>query len=197
MTVWPGDPAVSLDPDTRIAGGDGSNTSILRLGTHAGTHVDAPWHFEDGGKRLHEVDPARFLGPAELREALVDRHLSADDLGPAPLPPRLLIRTRNAEIPVNGPFREDYVALAPDAARRLVDEGVQLIGVDYLSVAPFKQPGQDTHHILLQHDVLIVEGLVLGGIPTGPLVFVALPLALVGADGAPCRAFVGLEERDE
>ena len=146
MTVWPGDPAVSLDSDTRIAGGDGSNTSILRLGTHAGTHVDAPWHFEDGGKRLHEVDPARFFGPAELREALVDRHLSADDLGPAPLPSRLLIRTRNAEIPVNGPFREDYIALAPDAAQRLVDEGVQLIGVDYLSVAPFKQPGQDTHH---------------------------------------------------
>jgi arylformamidase len=194
MTVWPGDPPFELAPLDRIAQGNGCNTSRLTFSTHTGTHVDAPWHFEDGGRRLHEVDTSLFFGAALLIEALEADTMRAADLGPNPLPPRVLIKTRNAEIPVNGPFREDYVALAPDAAERLVEENVRLVGVDYLSVAPFKQPGQETHHRLLRHEVLIVEGLCLHGFSKGIYSFTVLPLPVAGADGAPCRAFIGREE---
>jgi arylformamidase len=193
-TVWPGDEPYRLKPQYRIADGKGSNVSSISMTTHAGTHVDAPWHFEDNGKRLHELDTDVFFGEALLMDLTHVDRITADSLGNAPLPPRVLFKTRNSEFPVNGPFRKDYVAVDVDAAKRLVEEGVRLVGVDYLSVAPYKQEGQDTHHILLRNDVLVVEGLVLRDMPAGIHRFTVLPLPLADADGSPCRAFVGLEE---
>lgn len=193
MTVWPGDTPFSMAPEARIADGSEVNVSKLTLTTHAGTHVDAPWHFDDQGKKLDEISPDVFFGEAGVVEAMNVDVVSAADLGPSPLPSRLLVKTRNGAIPVNAPFREDFVALDPSAAQRCVDEGVRLVGVDYLSVAPYQQPGQPTHHILLQNDVLIVEGLLLRKLSPGRCQFVALPLNLTGADGSPCRAFAGRE----
>lgn len=194
MTVWPGDPPFDLVPERRIAAQEGCNTSRLSLATHTGTHVDAPWHFEESGKRLDALDPAVFFGDA-LVIALPDvQVIRPEDLGTHSLPPRVLFKTRNSDFPVDAPFTSDYVAVGEDAARRLVEEGVRLVGVDYLSVAPRKQPGQVTHHILLENEVLVVEGLRLAPIPPGIHPFVVLPLPVAGADGAPCRAFVGLAD---
>lgn len=195
MAVWPGDPAFELTPLCRIENGDGCNTSRIVMATHTGTHVDAPWHFREDGKRLHEIDSALFFGEALLLDIPDVDMVHAADLGSPPLPPRVIIKTRNAQHAVDGPFREDFVALSEDAAQRLVDEGVRMVGVDYLSVAPFHQKEQDTHHILLGNGVLVVEGLVLKGLPPGACWFTMFPMALVGADGAPCRAFVGYQER--
>jgi arylformamidase len=103
----------------------------------------------------------------------------------------VLFKTRNSARDAALPFDKKFVALAEDAAQRLVDDGVRLVGVDYLSVAPYKQPGQGTHHILLQAEVFIVEGLRLAAIPAGIHQFTVLPLPFVGADGSPCRAFIG------
>ena len=191
MAVWPGDPEFEFAPLCRIENGDGCNTSRIAMATHTGTHVDAPWHFRPDGKKLHEIDPALFFGEALLLEVPDADCIHAEDLGPLPLPPRILIKTRNTAYAVDGPFQENYAALAADAAQRLVDEGVRLAGVDYLSVAPFHQEGQSTHHILLGNGILVVEGLVLKGLPPGPCSFTMLPMAILGADGAPCRAFVG------
>jgi arylformamidase len=193
LVVWPGDPDFELTPHKRIAQGGSSNVSTLRMSTHAGTHVDAPWHYEEDGKRLHEIDTSVFFGEALLIDLPDVDRITADSLGHTPLPPRVLFKTRNSQFPADTPFRKDYVALESDAAQRLVEEGVRLVGVDYLSVAPYKQEGQDTHHILLRSGVFIVEGLLLGGLPAGLCRFTAMPLPLVDADGAPCRAFVGLE----
>lgn len=193
MTVWPGDPEFEFTPVARVADGAGANVSRLSMSTHIGTHVDAPWHFEENGKRLHEVDSAIFFGKALVLDIPNVDLVTADHLGDTPLPPRVLIKTRNSIWPVNESFRKDFVALAPDAADRLVSDGVKLIGVDYYSVAPFKQPGQPTHHILLKNDVLVIEGLRLAEFDSGMYWFTVLPLALVGADGAPCRAFIGKE----
>jgi arylformamidase len=194
VTVWPGDPIYAFAPHKRIAEGGSSNVSLISMSTHTGTHIDAPWHFEDDGKRLHELDTSLFFGEALLIELPGVEQITAESLGHTPLPPRVIFKTRNSDFPVNGPFRKDYAALAGDAALRLVEEGVRLVGVDYLSVAPYKQEGQDTHHILLRNEVVVVEGLVLKGLPAGTCRFTVLPLPLVEADGSPCRAFVGLEE---
>lgn len=195
MTLWPGDPEYVVTAEARIAAGDSCNMSAIAMGTHTGTHCDAPWHFIEAGKRLDEMDSAVFFGPAEVRHLPAPLTLHAADLGPAPLPRRLLLKTRNAERPPEAPFTTDFTALEPDAAERLVDEGVALVGVDCLSVAPFSRSGP-THRILLEHGILIVEGLVLGHVPAGPCEFVVLPLPLCGTDGAPCRAFVGRDVDD-
>lgn len=194
MTAWPGDPPFSFSPVRRIADGASCNTSLVELCTHTGTHIDAPWHFEDEGKRLHEVDTTVYFGKALLLDIPHADLIGADDLGSDPLPERVLLKTRNSQHPVDAPFRADYVAIAPDAAWRLADEGVKLVGVDYLSVAPYKQKGQVTHHLLLRSEIVVVEGLRLGGFPGGAYWFTVLPVPIVGADGAPCRAFIGQEE---
>ena len=194
MTVWPGDPPFSLNAQSRIAAGAGCNVSAVAFSTHTGTHVDAPWHFEEKGKRLHEMDTSVFFGQALLIDASDTGIVRADNLGEGELPSRVLLKTRNSEYPHDAPFKKDYVAVDRDAAERLVDEGVRLVGVDYLSVAPYKQAGQETHHVLLQADVLVVEGLRLANFSQGTYPFVVLPLPLVDADGAPCRAFIGREE---
>ncbi|GMV99487.1 MAG: kynurenine formamidase [Candidatus Hydrogenedentota bacterium] len=193
MTVWPGDVPYSIAPSSRIDNGASTNVSAITLSTHCGSHVDAPWHFENDGARLDQVPKNLFFGEAAVIDCTGKVIVTAEDLGKANLPPRILIKTDNSSFP-SDPFRTDYVALDPDAAQRMVDEGVRLVGVDALSVAPYKQPGQPTHHILLQNNVLIVEGLRLMGVPAGDCWFTVLPLPLEGADGAPCRAFIGWED---
>ena len=194
MTVWPGDAAFEFTPQRQINQGENCNTSWMGLSTHTGTHIDAPWHFDDNGRRLDQIDTSLFFGEALLLDIPEVDEIRAEDLGSARLPARVLFKSRNSEYPADGPFRRDFVALAADAARRLVEDGVKLVGVDYLSVAPFHQPGQDTHHILLGNNVVVVEGLCLKGFSTGACEFIVLPLALVGADGSPCRAFIGRKE---
>lgn len=193
MTVWPGDPEFQFLPDARIAQHASCNTSILSFSTHAGTHCDAPWHFEENGRKLHEIDPAIFFGEALVMEFPKTDLIRERDLGKKTLPPRLLFKTRNSGYPIDAPFNTHFVGISPEAAQRVVDDGVRLVGVDYLSVAPYKQPGQATHHILLKNNVFVVEGLRLNGIPPGIHPFVVLPLPVMDADGAPCRAFIGVE----
>lgn len=189
-TVWPGDCAFQLTPASRIAEGSSCNTSEITCPTHIGTHCDAPWHFEDGGKRLHEIDTSVFFGDALILEVSGTNVISAEHLGEDPLPQRVLFKTGNSDYPADGPFHQHFTGLDASAAQRLVDDGVRLVGIDYLSIAPYKQSGP-THHILLQNDVFVVEGLRLAGFSAGTYPFVVLPMPLAGADGAPCRAFIG------
>jgi arylformamidase len=192
-TVWPGDDPVRVEAASRIASGASCNTSTLTLPSHTGTHCDAPWHFEDGGKQLHEVDSQLFFGEATVMDLRGCDRIHADDLGSATLPPRLLLKTDNGSHPINGPFNTKFVAVAPDAAERMVAEGVKLVGIDYLSIAPYKDSGP-THHILLQNDIFVVEGLCLADVVGGVYPFTVLPMPLHGLDGAPCRAFIGLPQ---
>jgi len=104
---------------------------------------------------------------------------------------RLIFKTRNSSIWARGEndFQEDFVALSPDAAEFLVQRGVELVGVDYLSVAPYGD-GAPTHQILLKAGVVIVEGLDLSAIQPGDYDFCCLPLKIKGSDGAPARAIL-------
>lgn len=193
MTVWPGDPPFEFTPVSRIAEGASANVSRFCTSTHAGTHVDAPWHFDENGCCLDEIDPQLYFGKARLIEVAAEGAIHAADLGDGPLDERILIKTANSGFPVGSPFRKDYSALEEDAADRLVREGVRLVGVDYLSVAPYRQRGHATHKKLLCNGVLIVEGLRFKAFSAGVYWFVVLPLPIMGADGAPCRAFIGQE----
>lgn len=189
MPVWPGDPAFESAPVASIGGGDSCNLTRLTLSTHLGTHLDAPWHFCPDGLRVDELDPALFFGEA-LVLALVDADIvRAEHLPASPLPPRVLFKTRNSLRPEDAPFDTDFVAVAPDAAERLVADGVRLVGVDGYSVGAHGDTGP-THRILLGAGIPVVEGLRRAAVPAGFCEFVVLPLPVAGGDGAPCRAFL-------
>jgi arylformamidase len=189
LTVWPEDPPVTFAPVSRIADGDSCNVSLVSCNTHTGTHCDAPWHFEPGGARLHEIDPAVYFGDALVIDLPGVEAIDSPHLPAGALPPRVLFRTRNSDHPQDAPFDTTYVALTPAAAARLVADGVQLAGVDGPSVAPYGDSGP-VHHVLLRAGIFVVENLRLASIPPGVHPFVVLPMPLRDLDGAPCRAFV-------
>lgn len=200
VPTWPSHPPTAVEPMTRIADGARSNVSRLSISSHAGTHLDANWHFVDDGRTLLEIPLERWCGPAWLAAIPDDvpvvepEHLDAAGI-PAGTE-RLLLRTRNSRewegwdgvAPL--PFREDYVGVSPAGARWLVERGVRLLGIDYLSAGPYGPANRETHLTLLGNDVLIVETLDLSAAEPGPYELVCLPLKLAIGDGAPCRVLL-------
>ena len=196
LPVWPGDPAVSLERVSKMEEGERYNLTHLKMSAHAGTHVDAPFHFLGGETPTVEQLPLSLLTGRAYVLHLPDevRRIDAAALQRAGLPARtrrLLFKTRNSAWWEGGEkrFQTQFVALTPDGAEWLVERGVRLVGVDYLSVGPFME-GAPTHEILLKAGVVIVEGLDLSKVTQGRYTLYCLPLKLAGADGAPARAIL-------
>ena len=194
MPVWPGNPPVELERMNKIEEGANSNVSRLALGVHTGTHMDAPIHFVPGATGIDSLPLNVLVGRALVVHLPRARRITADDLDGAEIPPstrRLLIKTSNSGYWAKNDkaFHTDFVAIDPSGAEWLVDRRVELVGVDYLSVAPWKESGP-THRILLNAGVVVVEGLNLSKIKPGRYEFTCLPLKLVGCDGSPCRAIL-------
>ena len=194
LVVWPGDPAVSITQTAHIDRGDAATVSRLELGAHTGTHVDAPAHFVQGGAGVESMDLSALVGLALVAEAKEVDILTADVLAELAIPlgtERVLLRTRNSELWTRDKqtFYTDFVAISEDGARWLVERGIRLIGIDYLSVAPYVSPAP-THRLLLDAGVVLVEGLDLSSVRPGMYQLVCLPLNIVGIDGAPARAIL-------
>ncbi len=192
MPVWPGESGIGIVPVKRMATGDRNNLSRLDCGVHVGTHVDAPWHFLDEGSTVEQLSLDAMIGEAFVACLPEVDVITAETLARLTLPngtTRLLLHTRNSELWERGvtEFRKDFVALTSDAAQWLVDQGIRLIGVDYLSVHRYGD-GPLIHQILLRAGIIIVEGLNLTGVAPGKYELICLPLCLSGADGAPARA---------
>lgn len=191
LPTYPGNPPFRLEPVKRIAAGDSSNVSSLDLGTHTGTHVDAPRHFFPDRPGVDALPLDVLIGPARVVHVPGCRGVGARELEGADLDgvSRVLIRTDNSERWASASeFDPAFAYLAEDGARYLVARGVRLVGVDYLSVERFKAPGAPTHHVLLGAGVVIVEGLNLSSAAAGDYELMCLPLRIADADGAPARA---------
>lgn len=191
--IYPGNPEIMIEPQQAISRGAGANVSRISFGSHTGTHVDAAKHFFDDGETIDQIAIDRFIGPALL--IAVDDTLTsvgASDLEQHDLSghTRILIRTRNSSLLEDPEFHKDYTYLTPDGAEYLVARGIDLVGVDYLSIEQFHSGHHRTHRTLLERNVVIVEGLSLAGITPGAYQLVCLPLRLEGLDGAPARAIL-------
>ena len=189
--MYPGNPEIDISLQQSIAAGAGANVSTIRFGSHTGTHVDAARHFFVDGQPVDQIPLDRLVGPAllvafsdELR-SIGEADLRAVDLGGHT---RILIRTRNSALLSAREFAKDYTFLAPDGAAYLVQKGIELVGVDYLSIEQFHSGHHRTHRTLLERSVVIVEGLDLSVPPPGVYELVCLPLRVEGCDGAPARA---------
>ena len=191
--VYPGNPAISITAQQAISQGAGANVSRIDMGSHSGTHVDAPKHFFDDGAGADTLPLDVLMGPARLIavddavKSVGETELRAHDLRGAT---RVLIRTRNSAWLASGSteFHPDYTFLSPEGAAYLVGLGVKLVGVDYLSVEQFHSGHHRTHRTLLGANVVIIEGLVLTEPRPGDYELRCLPLRLTGLDGAPARA---------
>lgn len=189
--VYPGNPGIAITAQQEIARGGSSNVSHLSMGSHSGTHVDAPRHFFDDGLPIDEIPLERLIGPAVLVEfgdavmaVTADLLREHDITGHR----RVLLKTRNSSLLARREFVPDYTYLAPDGAEYLASLGVDLVGVDYYSIEQFHSGHHRTHKALLSRGVVIVEGLNLIEPVPGVYELVCLPLRLAGLDGAPARA---------
>jgi arylformamidase len=186
LVVYPGDPTVSLTRVQALAAGDIANVSRLDLGVHTGTHVDAPLHFFDGRPAVDSLDLDALVGPVHVLQVTGLGDIGAEALDSLPeSAERVLFKTRNSAAWAREEYYEDFASISPEAAERLVAEGVRLVGIDYLSVG-----GVETHRTLLEAGVIAVEGLDLRKIEPGDYELICLPMKLVGADGAPARVIL-------
>lgn len=195
VPTFPGDPTVKIDVCAALAKGDVANVSQICFGVHTATHVDAPNHFIEGTRRVDELDLYKLVGDCQVVEltedviAIEPQHVENLD-GVE----RVLFKTRNSNFwnePEKG-FRTDFTYIEPTAAKILVEKGVKLVGIDYLSVEKFGAKSFDTHITLLEKEVVIIEGLDLREVPAGNYELFCLPLKIVGGtgDGAPARTIL-------
>jgi arylformamidase len=185
MHVYPGNPGVSLVRHESIADGAQANVSKLELGVHSGTHVDGALHFIDGAAGTDALPLDALVGEATVVDATTVEALDAAALASLALPraDRLLLKTSNSTLWDEAEFSRDFIRLDGSGARFLVERGVRLIGIDYLSIGD-----ADAHRELLGAGVVAVEGLDLRAVEPGTYQLVCLPLRLEGSDGAPARA---------
>ncbi len=188
MVHYAGNPPVHVTRVSSLENGDPANVSELDLGAHSGTHVDAPDHFLADGAGAEALPLDALIGPAEVVDAAAATvALDLVTVRDLELPPqgseRILFKTRNSQLWGRDEFTRDFVRLDGEAAAYLVERGVRLLGIDYLSIGD-----AEAHRTLLSAGVVCVEGLDLRGIEPGSYEFVCLPLKLVGSDGAPARA---------
>jgi arylformamidase len=194
LPVWPGDPPVEIWQVSHLDRGDPMTLTRLEMGAHTGTHVDAPAHFVSGGSTVEALDLKILVGPALVVGVPETAALSAEVLDRLAIPPghrRLLFRTANSNLWDRGDTRffKDFVAVTTDGAQWLVDRGVQLVGIDYLSVSSYRDP-IPPHLVLLGAGVIVLEGLNLSAVAPGPYYLVCLPLRIQGAEGSPTRAIL-------
>jgi arylformamidase len=194
LLVWPGNPGVDIRPTSRISRGDTSNVSEIRLGSHTGTHVDPPSHFLDDGATADDLPLDVLIGDvivADLRG--IAGTIGRDELEGLPLAAeitRLLLRTDNSALwaAEHRDFPDEYVSLSVEGAGWVVDHGLKLIGIDFLSIEARGAPGHPTHRTLLEAGVVILEGLDLSRVKPGTYTLVCFPLKIADGDGAPARA---------
>jgi arylformamidase len=193
--TYPGDPGIEIRDWKSLADGDSANVSLLHMGAHSGTHVDAPAHFIAGAGRVESLPLETLIGEAQVvtvpdNVITIDADFVATQFQTGRK--RILFKTRNSEFwsgekPV---FHSDFTHLDLSAAEYLVSQGVQLVGIDYLSIEQFKSKTHETHLALLSKGIVILEGLDLREVDAGIYELICLPLRIAGGsgDGSPVRA---------
>jgi arylformamidase len=192
VPVYPGNTPFTLEAIKRVARGDSSNVSTIHMSAHSGTHIDAPRHFFNDGAGVEELPLEMLVGRARVIELTTRKGIVPEDFAGLDLSEdvRLLIKTANSRLWGSPEFHTDYVGVTEAGAKYLVERGIKVVGVDYLSVEQFKTPGAPAHHVLLGSGTIVIEGLNLRDVEPGVYDLICLPLRIVGADGAPARVLL-------
>ena len=193
MVHWPDNPPIRIDRMLDIERGDTANVSTISMGSHTGTHMDAPLHFVRGGKGLDEMPLDAAIGHARVIEVHDPESVKPDELRPHKIHggERVLFKTQNsARHWQEDAFIEGFIYVSKEAARYLAAREVRTVGIDYLSVGGFLRDGVETHQALLEAGIWIIEGLDLSRVKPGEYELICLPLKIERSDGAPARAIL-------
>ncbi len=188
--TWPGE---NLSIETQPPSTDGIVVSRLNLWSHTGTHIDAPAHMIPNTKTVDQIPWEKLIGPCQIftiKSAAPEITLSDFNYKKVIPRSRILFKTKNSKLLEAGKFKEDYTCLSVDVARFLADREIWLVGIDYLSIEAYNSPNYPVHKMLLEKEIVILEGLYLEHVPKGEYELYCLPLSLYQADGAPCRAML-------
>jgi len=196
LPLWPGSRPIHIERVMDLAGGDDANVSELTIDLHSGTHIDAPLHFIQEGATTEEVPLEKMVGNCFIADFRGLHAISGADLENADIPAgvkRLLLKTDNSSRwgDFAQPFRSDFCALTPDAAQWIVRRDLMLIGIDGPSIQLYEDP-YDTHIVLLQNQIVILENLNLLEAEPGPAHLICLPLRVRGVEAVPVRAVLSL-----
>ncbi|MEM7480881.1 MAG: cyclase family protein [Acidobacteriota bacterium] len=194
LPLWPGSPGYRISSLAALGCDSDANVSLLAMDLHTGTHIDAPRHFLADGATVEEIALETLVGRAWVAEVPTQGDIGPTELDALSLPPgieRLLLRTPNSALWSEHPgeFRKDFAALSLAGAHWIVERGIRLFGIDYLSVQRFAD-GPETHRVLLRAGVVLLESVNLSAVKPGPYDLTCLPLSLIGTEAAPARAIL-------
>ncbi len=194
MICWPGDPPFKRKLVKNISKGDSCNLSGIEMGTHSGTHLDAPLHFLGNGRSIDEVAPEVLIGTARVISIKDKRSISLAELKKKRIRKgeRILFKTRNSSLVSKDKFVKDYVCISIEAAKHLKEKALKLVGIDYLSVGGFAKTtkSRGVHKTILNSGAWIIEGLDLSQVEEGKHFLICLPLKIEDAEGAPARCLL-------
>ena len=186
---WVTAPPFELEERRRMSKGDPNNSSALNMSVHSGTHIDAPFHFVADGNTIDQLPLERFIGPALVYAVEAERYITKEHDAGIRLDgaTRVPFKTKNSALLRKQEYDPDFVAISVEAAQSLVELGVELVGLDYLSVAHADEQ-VPVHRAFLDHGVVLLEGIDLSAVAPGRYELMCLPIPLGDSDGAPCRA---------
>ena len=186
---WVTAPPFELEERRRMSKGDPNDSSALNMSVHSGTHIDAPFHFVADGNTIDQLPLERFIGPALVYAVEAERYITKEHVAGIRLDgaTRVLFKTKNSALLRKQEYDPDFVAISVEAAQSLVELGVELVGLDYLSVAHADEQ-VPVHRAFLDHGVVLLEGIDLSAVAPGRYELMCLPIPLGDSDGAPCRA---------
>ena len=191
IPVWPGDRTFRVRRSMQISKGQSCNVSEITMSTHTGTHLDAPYHFDESGLDMAAVPLQNYLGPARVVSFPVAKLIGAADLQLLEWEglERVLFKTLSS-CRREDRFERDFVYLSEDGAEFIGRRGLRLVGTDSPSIDAYSSKSLRSHKILLNHGVAILEGIRLDHVPDGDYELICLPLKLAGLDGSPVRALL-------
>lgn len=196
MVVFPGDPSFESQTVMDVNNQDAFTLRHYSLGNHAGTHIDFPAHVISDGKSSDHFPVDYLTGIGKVINIPENSHVTAAHVDAADIAPGNIVffKTRNTRDSLyeKGVYTEDFKAIEPEAAQRLVERGIRIVGIDYLSVDPIDDENLSVHKTLLHEDILIIENLNLQMIPAGRYYIRIAPLKIEGMDGLPVRVMAEL-----
>jgi len=193
--TWPDDPFFKKELSSSIDKGDEANVTEISMGTHSGTHIDAPHHFLNNNITTDSIPLDILMGESLVIEVTSENLIEPKDIENIDFSGiiRVLFKTKNSILweSSHHKFNKNFISLGMRAAELLVEKGIKLIGIDYLSIESYyAEEGNPVHKLLLKNNIIILEGLNLYNINEGIYELICLPLKLSETEGSPARAIL-------